>query len=97
PYSQEEIAATIAELLGRKRPAKLPRWPLLLAGRAADLVGKLTRVNLPISSDRVRKLSSNTLFSAAKIERELGFQPRVVLREGLVEAIKPISNPKFEI
>lgn len=82
-YSQTEIAETIAGLLGQKQPARLPRWPLLLAGRTADLIGKLTGVNLPISYDRVCKLSSNTVFSAAKIERELGFKPRIVLREGL--------------
>ncbi len=95
PYSQTEIAATIAELLGCRKPPKLPRWPLLLAGRMADVVEKLTGISLPISSDRIRKLSSNTVYSSAKIERELGFKPRVALREGLAEAIK--TNLKFEI
>lgn len=97
PYSQAEIAATIAELLGKKQPASLPRWPLLLAGKIADAIEKLTGAHLPISSDRVRKLSSDTLFSAAKIERELGFKPRVALREGLTDTLRQISNPKFEI
>lgn len=87
-YSQLEIAATIAELIGKRRPAKLPRWPLLLAGKAADVIENLTGLKLPISSDRVRKLSSNTVFSAAKIERELGFIPRIALREGLANELK---------
>jgi nucleoside-diphosphate-sugar epimerase len=91
PYSQAEIAVTIAELVGRQNPRKLPRWPLLLAGHAADLVGKLTGIALPISADHVLKLSSNTCFSAARIERELGFKPRVELREGLAKVI----NEKF--
>jgi nucleoside-diphosphate-sugar epimerase len=95
PYSQQEIAATIAELLDCRKPRKLPRWPLLLAGRAADLIEKMAGINLPISSDRIRKLSSNTVCRSAKIELELGFKPRVVLREGLAEAIK--SNLEFEI
>ena len=90
PYSQMEIAATIAELIGKRPSAKLPRWPLLLAGRAADVVSKLIGIELPLSSDRVRKLSSNTVFSAAKIERELGFKPRVALREGLANELKAI-------
>ena len=92
PYSQEEIAATIAELLGKRRPAKLPRWPLLMAGKAGDLVENLIGIALPITSDRVRKLSSNTVFSSAKIERELDFKPRVTLREGLAQAIKNDLN-----
>jgi UDP-glucose 4-epimerase len=87
-YSQLEIAATIAELLGKRQPMKLPRWPLLLAGKAADVIENLIGIQLPINSDRVRKLSANTLFSAAKIERELGFQPRVALREGLANAFR---------
>ncbi len=92
PYSQEEIAVTIAELLGKRRPAKLPRWPLLMAGKAGDLVENLIGIALPITSDRVRKLSSNTVFSSAKIERELDFKPRVTLREGLAQAIENDLN-----
>lgn len=87
-YSQLEIAATIAELLGKRRPINLPRWPLLLAGKTADVMKDLIGLKLPISSDRVCKLSSNTVFSAAKIERELGFIPRVALREGLANAFR---------
>jgi len=92
PYSQLEIAETIADLTGRKRPSKFPRWPLIIAGRMADLASKVTGISLPISTDRVRKLSCNTCFCAAKIERELGFKPRVTLREGLAELIKNESN-----
>ena len=97
PYSQEEIAATIAKLLGRKRPAKLPRRLLLLAGWAGDLVEKLTGINLPFSSDRIRKLSSNTIYSSAKIESMLSFKPRVALHQGLADAINSTSNLDSEI
>lgn len=93
PYSQAEIAETIAELLGRPKPKAFPRWLLLLAGRAADLVARLTGVALPISADRILKLSNNTRFSASRIERELGFIPRVELREGLAEMINQDFNP----
>ncbi|MBS1787376.1 MAG: NAD-dependent epimerase/dehydratase family protein [Acidobacteria bacterium] len=97
PYSQEEIAATIAELLGSRKPLKLPRWLLMLAGKTGDLVENLTGLNLPVSSDRIRKLSSNTIYSAAKIKYELGFEPRVELREGLIQAINSISKSQFGI
>ena len=87
-YSQLEIAMTIAELLGKRRPIKLPRWPMLMAGKAADVMENMIGLKLPISSDQVRKLSSNTVFQAAKIERELGFIPRVALRDGLANELK---------
>lgn len=87
-YSQLEIAATIAELLGKRQPIKLPRWPLMLAGEVADVIENLIGIQLPISSDRVRKLSSNTVFRAAKIERELGFKPRTTLREVLATELR---------
>ncbi len=93
PYSQMEIAATIAELSGRGKPKSFPRWPLLLAGSAADVIGKVSGIRLPISSDRIRKLSNNTIFSAAKIERELSFKPRIALREGLAKIIEEDFKP----
>lgn len=95
PYSQEEISATIADLLGKKRPAKLPRKPLLMVGRAGDFIEGVTGIALPITSDRVRKLSSNTIFSSAKIERELEFKPRVTLREGLAQTIQNDLNSRI--
>ncbi|MCG3162950.1 MAG: Aurachin B dehydrogenase [Acidobacteria bacterium] len=85
-YTQREIAETIADAIGLNR--RFPRLPLSAAmaiGRVADSVGKLTGFDLPISADRIRKLSSNTRCSSAKIGRELGFKPRVTLREGLNE------------
>jgi len=91
-YSQEEIATTIAELLGCRKPRKLPRWFLLLAGETGDLVEKLTGINLPVSSERIRKLSSNTIYSSAKIARELGFKPRVDLRQGLTKSISYLKS-----
>lgn len=87
-YTQREIAEAIAEALHRPpRFRRLPRGPLLLAGQGADLVSKLTNINLPLSADRVRKLTNNTRYSAAKIERELGFKPRVALRDVLPQII----------
>lgn len=83
-YTQREIAEAIAAALHlHPRFRRLPRALLLLAGEVADLISKLTRRHLPLSADRVRKLTSNTRYSAAKLERELGFKPRVALRDVL--------------
>jgi len=85
-YTQREIAGTIAGAMGLHPGfTHLPLGVAMAMGRVADVVGKLTGFDLPISADRVRKLSSDTRYSSAKIERELGFRPRVALREGLHE------------
>lgn len=90
PYTQREIAATIAQALHlRSGFRRIPRAPLLLAGQVADLVSTLTHITLPLSADRVRKLTNNTRYTAAKIERELGFTPRLTLRDVLPEIINP--------
>jgi nucleoside-diphosphate-sugar epimerase len=87
-YTQREIAETIASAMGINRGFRqLPRGVAMMLGYVADSVGKLTGLDLPLSADRVRKLSSNTRYSSAKIERELGFRPRVTLREGLNVAV----------
>lgn len=88
PYSQLEIAETIAEILGR--PKNFLHLPAALAHNAAllaDAFSGVTGIELPLTSDRVRKLAANTVFSSARIEKELGFNPRISLREGLAEEI----------
>lgn len=88
PYSQREIAQTIADLLGRPQNFyHLPYLPALALGAVADIVVALTGRDLPVSLDRVRKLAQNTRFSAEKIARELGVVPRLSLRDGLREMI----------
>lgn len=88
PYTQLEIAATIAAALGQPTSLRrVPRAPLLLAGHLADLISKLTGAKLPLSADRVRKLTNNTCYTAAKIERELGFTPRRALRDVLPDIV----------
>ncbi len=89
PYTQREIAVTIAELL-RREPnfARLPLGPALAIGWVADAVTGLTGINLPLSADLVRKLASQTVYSSAKIESELGYWPRISMRQGLAEAIR---------
>jgi nucleoside-diphosphate-sugar epimerase len=90
PYTQREIAEAIAEALQRHTHLRrFPRAPLLIAGQVADLVSQLTHRTLPLSADRVRKLTNNTRYTAAKIERELGFTPRLTLRDVLPDIINP--------
>lgn len=73
-YSSHEIYELVVKALGR-RP---PRWQVprsLLAGMAAigDLGGRVVRRRMPFDSQRLEKLSHSARYSAARIQRELGF------------------------
>lgn len=87
-YTLNEIAATVAEAMGRNpRFPRLPHGLVMIMGRSADVISRISRTNLSLSSDRVKKLTMNSLYSAAKIERELGFRPGVELKQGLARLI----------
>jgi nucleoside-diphosphate-sugar epimerase len=91
-YTQREISETIAGALGiAPKFFRLPVGAATVLGRLADCAGGLIGLNLPISADRIRKLSSTTWYSAAKIERELGFKPRVTFREGVNEIVEEMA------
>ena len=88
-YSLNEIAAAIADALGRSTNfARLPVAAAMAIGGIADAIAGASRLRLPISTDNVRKLAASTRCSAEKIRRELGFTPKVSLRDGLAEVVR---------
>lgn len=88
PYSQLEIARTIADLLGDSRKIyHLPLLPALILGATADIAARVIGRSLPISLDRIRKLAQNTRFDSSRITKELGVSPLIDLRHGLGEEI----------
>ncbi|MHC4946784.1 MAG: NAD-dependent epimerase/dehydratase family protein [Planctomycetota bacterium] len=77
------IADVIYEALGRRAPRwRAPLWMALVAGLPFDAVIAVTGRNLPISTARMRKLCTETLFEADKV-RAAGFEAPVPLAEGL--------------
>jgi nucleoside-diphosphate-sugar epimerase len=73
-YSSREIYEIVLQSLGRRPPAwRVPRAVLALAALLGDLGERLTRRRLPFDSSALSKLSLPAVYSAAKIERELGF------------------------
>lgn len=88
PYSQLEIAGTIATLLGEPRDFfHLPSGLALAAGLTADILGYLSGYRLPLSAERVRKLAQTTRYCSDRIRQELHYHPRQNLRDGLAEMI----------
>jgi UDP-glucose 4-epimerase len=74
-YSSREIYEIVLQSLGRRPPAwRVPRAVLATTALVGDLGERLTRRRLPFDSAALSKLSRPAVYSAAKIERELGFR-----------------------
>ena len=65
---------------------RLPRFLGLIVGYFADLISFISGISLPISSIRVKKFLSNSMFSS-KIS-ETNFEPPFNLTDGLINTIK---------
>jgi nucleoside-diphosphate-sugar epimerase len=76
PYSSREVYEIVMRALGKQPPAwHTPRLVLASAALLGDIGEKIIRRGLPFDSNALSKISRNAVYSAAKIERELGFKP----------------------
>jgi nucleoside-diphosphate-sugar epimerase len=87
-FNMRELVTVIRQGLGR--PAGTgPRLPYGLGlglGYVCDLATAVTRINLPVSSERVRKFCANTGINSERIRTD-GLRPQVELRSALLETI----------
>lgn len=81
-----QISDTIAKALNKKISLTMPRQLALLIGLPFDLVIKLTGKNLPVSTKRIMKLSTQTYHSAQKLFSE-GFSPRFSTVDGIKKMV----------
>jgi len=83
-----EISNTVSACLGKKPAPAMPYAMGMLLGLPFDIVIKLTGKNLPISTARVKKMfKTETKFEADKL-LEVGYQPKVPLKEGIDRMVK---------
>jgi dihydroflavonol-4-reductase len=79
----EELAAVVAESLGRPAPrGRLPLAPLRLAARACEALCRPLGLDPPLHRRRLDFFTVNRAFSIEKARRELGYEPKVDLAEG---------------
>lgn len=84
PVSLNELAATVADVVGVARPRwHVPVWPFYLAGALCEAACIPFGVNPPIHRRRVGFFTHNRAFSSAKAQRLLGYVSHVTLAEGL--------------
>lgn len=73
-----ELSENISRQLGKKRPKNLPLW----LAKVLALVGDLFGAKAPLSSDKLRKISSDLTFDDSKAREAFGWDPTPVL-EGI--------------
>lgn len=79
-----ELVQLIAEILGKEVPRlKIPVWPVWTAGLLCEWICRPLRIEPPIFRRRVDFFIKDRAFDISKAKRELGYQPKVSLREGL--------------
>jgi nucleoside-diphosphate-sugar epimerase len=62
---------------------RLPVWPFWLAGAVCEAICVPLGIEPPIFRRRVKFFTSNRWFDTSRARRELGFAPRISLRDGL--------------
>lgn len=79
-----ELVAIAAEVAGVEPPRlRLPVWPFWLAGALCEGVCRPFGIEPPIYRRRVDFFRKSRAFDISRAKAELGFRPRVGLREGI--------------
>jgi nucleoside-diphosphate-sugar epimerase len=83
-YSLNDLVQHVATAMGVPlRIRYLPFWPLWTAALACEVVCKPLRLTPPLFRRRVDWFRQVRAFSIEKARKELGYQPKVGLKEGL--------------
>ena len=86
--TMNELVLQAEESLNRKLPPlRLPYWLGMLGGLCFDLLTKITRKKIPISSVRIKKFCATTQFDAT-LAHKSGFIAPLTLAEGLDRTLK---------
>jgi len=84
-----ELVELIAREAGVRRPRlRLPVWPFWIAGAIAEFVCVPLAIEPPIYRRRVDFFTKSRAFDTARARAELGFAPRVGLREGVRRSLE---------
>jgi nucleoside-diphosphate-sugar epimerase len=89
--TSKEITKVISNKLGLKEPISLPFCLLYIFGLPFDLLIKITGKDLPISTNRIDKLRTETFHQAKKIIT-LGFKPLYSNKDGIERMVDWMRN-----
>jgi dihydroflavonol-4-reductase len=83
-----ELVALVADVAGVRPPRlHLPVWPFWVAGALCEAVCVPLGLEPPIYRRRVEFYTKSRAFDIARARREIGYAPRVGLREGVARTL----------
>jgi nucleoside-diphosphate-sugar epimerase len=84
-----ELVSLIADVAGVKSPAlHLPVWPVWMAGAACEALCAPFGIEPPLYRRRVDFYTKSRAFDISRARREVGYNPRVGLREGIARTLE---------
>jgi 2-alkyl-3-oxoalkanoate reductase len=89
-YTWRDVLSAFEKAMGKGRVLGLPTPPAFYtaAGYAAGLVESLVRQTLPLNPEEVLEMRQRYwLVDNERITRELGWQPKILVEEGLVQTL----------
>jgi nucleoside-diphosphate-sugar epimerase len=91
-----ELAALIAEEAGVAPPRlHLPVWPFWLAGAACEAICAPLKIEPPLYRRRVDFFTKSRAFDISRARTELGYDPKIGLREGIRRTLAWYRSEKW--
>jgi len=87
PCTMNELVYTIADQLKVRRPIHVPKPFAYSAASLMWAAAKLIKFDPPLTFSRINNLTSSHVFSIDKAKKELGYAPRISLKEGVSNTI----------
>ncbi len=88
PVTKRELVHTIADALGVRRPGlRIPRGLAAAAAPLLEAAGRALGFEPILTRSRVMMMADNFGYSIDKARRELGYEPRTDLRDGIAQTI----------
>lgn len=93
--TNKEISTVISETLGKHKPKTIPLFLALLAGNFFDVISFITKREMTISANRIKKYCTASHFLPNNINLT-NFKPQFNTIEGLVETTKWYNENRDE-
>jgi nucleoside-diphosphate-sugar epimerase len=88
PVTVQELAYTIADALGVRKPYRVPYWVGYAGAVVLEALGKCLRFDPPLNRARLKFFTENRAFDTTKAQRRLGYKPRFSLEQGVGLTVK---------
>jgi len=95
-HTLRDINAAICQALGRRPPRMaVPLTPALWAVRSLERTGAMLGLTMPITAKSLQKYSEDVAVEGDRIQRDLGYRPRVDLLTGWRLAVDGLRQRGF--